>query len=99
MITLTLLDRQEIALHCDLIAWIRANPDTPVRLVGGDTLVVCEPVDEVVRRIAAYRSKVLGDAGLLGVLVRGSAIAPLPPPVERDDEREGGYVPVLEVEP
>ena len=95
MITLTLLDRQEIALNCDLIAWIRANPDTTVRLVGGDTLVVLEPVEEVVRRIAAYRSKVLGDAGILGALVRGGA-PPSPPPPR---EREGTYVPFVEVEP
>jgi uncharacterized protein YlzI (FlbEa/FlbD family) len=70
MILLSRLDRQEIALNCDLILSIEACPDTTVRLVGGDNYLVRESVSEVIERIRAFKSSVLRGAGL-GAVVAG----------------------------
>ncbi len=95
MIKLTLLDRQEIALNCDLIAWIGARPDTTVRMVSGESLVVRETVDEVVQRIVAYRGKVLADSGL-PALLSGASTALLS---GSSLGRAQAFTPLLEVEP
>jgi flagellar protein FlbD len=71
VIKLSRLDRQEIALNCDLIVSIEAHPDTTLRLTTGESLLVLESVDEVVERIAAYRSSVLRRAGFAAVLISG----------------------------
>lgn len=71
MIKLTRLDRQEIALNCDRIVWVESCPDTTVRLEGGESILVRESQDEVIRRVAAFRSLVLREASL-----------PAPPSVE-----------------
>jgi uncharacterized protein YlzI (FlbEa/FlbD family) len=68
MIKLSRLGRQEIAINCDLIAFVEACPDTTVRMIGGDSLIVHESVDEVLHRISAYRSGLLRDAGLAALL-------------------------------
>jgi flagellar protein FlbD len=79
MIKLTRLDRQEIAINSDLIVWVEAHPDTTLRLATGERILVREGLDEVVRRIAAFRSGVLRDAGLAG-LSASDARPPLPAP-------------------
>lgn len=96
MIRLTLLDRQEIALNCDLIAWIGARPDTTVRMVSGESLVVRETVDEVVQRIVTYRSQVLADAGL-GALLSGNLASASSAASLR--KRAQDVLPLFEVEP
>ena len=68
MIRLTRLDRQEIALNCDLIESIEAQPDTTIRLVTGQTRVVRESVDEVLERVREWRASVLERAGIPGLL-------------------------------
>lgn len=68
MITLTRLDRRTIALNSERIVWIEACPDTTLRLVDGDTIVVLEPIDEVLRRIVAFRGAVLREGGLDALL-------------------------------
>jgi flagellar protein FlbD len=73
MIKLTRLDRQEIALNCDRIEWVEACPDTTVRLAGGESILVRESVDEVVARVAAFRSRVLREAALPALLAREPA--------------------------
>jgi uncharacterized protein YlzI (FlbEa/FlbD family) len=79
MIKLSRLGGQEIAINCDLIAFVEACPDTTVRMIGGDSLIVLERVEEVLHRIAAYRSGLLRDAGLAALLspwVRPAAALP-----------------------
>jgi len=79
MIELSRLGGQEIAVNCDLIAFVEACPDTTVRMIGGDSLIVLESVEEVLQRIAAYRSGILRDAGLGALLapwVRPAAALP-----------------------
>jgi flagellar protein FlbD len=87
MIKLSRLGRHEIALNCDLIAFVEACPDTTVRMVGGESLIVHESVDEVLQRISAYRCGLLRDAGLSALLspcIRPPAAAGAPGP-EADD--------------
>ncbi len=60
MITLTRLDKRVIVLNADLIKMIEATPDTIITLINGDTMVVLDSVDEVVRRAIDYQRQVRG---------------------------------------
>ncbi len=71
MICVSRLNRQEVTLNADLIERIEAAPDTTIRLITGESLVVREDVAEVVRRIVAYRSRLLAGAGLPALLASG----------------------------
>ena len=42
-------------LNAEVIETIEETPDTVVTLVNGKKLIVDEPMDEVVRRVMAYR--------------------------------------------
>ena len=76
MIRVSRLDRQEVAINCDLIESIEAKPDTTIRLVGGQSIVVREALEEILERIAEYRAHVLGRAGLGALMsVRPRAFA------------------------
>lgn len=55
MILLTRLDGDGFVLNGDLIRYVESCPDTLITLVGGETLMVREPLDEVVRRAVAYQ--------------------------------------------
>jgi len=68
MIVVTRLDRREVALNCDLIESVDARPDTTIRLVTGQSLVVRESVSEVVERIRAWRIGLIEGAGLASLL-------------------------------
>jgi flagellar protein FlbD len=72
MVRLTRLNHREIAINCDLIEWTEALPDTTVRLVSGEHILVLESVDEVIRRISEYRRGLLASAGLAAVLTSGA---------------------------
>jgi flagellar protein FlbD len=60
MITVTRLDRRVVVLNADLIKMLEATPDTIVTLVSGDTLVVRDSVDDVVRKVIDYQRQVHG---------------------------------------
>jgi len=60
MITITRLDRRVVVLNADLIKMIESTPDTIITLLNGDTVVVRETVDEVVRRATDYQRQVRG---------------------------------------
>lgn len=55
MIRLTNLAGEAFILNADLIRYVEARPDTFITLVGGERLVVREPIDEVVRRAVRYQ--------------------------------------------
>ncbi|MBQ7516653.1 MAG: flagellar FlbD family protein [Schwartzia sp.] len=42
-------------LNAEIIETIEETPDTVITLVSGKKLIVDEPMDEVVRRVMAYR--------------------------------------------
>ena len=45
----------EFVLNAELIETIEQTPDTVVTLMNGKKLIVAEPMEEVVRRVMAYR--------------------------------------------
>lgn len=55
MIELTHLGGEPFVLNADLIRYVEMRPDTFITLVGGERLVVTEPMDEVVRRAVRYQ--------------------------------------------
>ena len=60
MITVTRLDRRVVVINAELIKMIEATPDTIISLINGDSLIVRESVDEVVRRAIDYARQVRG---------------------------------------
>ncbi len=60
MITLTRLDQRVIVVNAELIKMIEATPDTIITLINGDSLLVREPVEEVVRRAVDYARQIRG---------------------------------------
>ncbi len=60
MITITRLDKRVVVLNADLIKMIESTPDTIITLINGDSLVVRDSVDEVVRRAVDYQRQVRG---------------------------------------
>jgi len=65
VILVTRLDGSELALNCDLIVEIEACPDTTVRLLNGESLIVRESVEELVESVADFRAGILARSGLL----------------------------------
>ncbi len=55
MILLTRLTGDGFVLNGDLIRYVESCPDTLVTLTSGETLMVRESLDEVVRRAVAYQ--------------------------------------------
>ena len=60
MITLTRLDKRVVVLNAELIKMLESTPDTIVTLLNGDTLIVRESVEEVVRRAIDYARQIRG---------------------------------------
>lgn len=60
MIQLTRLNHVPLVLNSDLIEHIEATPDTVIALTGGQSFMVLESPDEVVRRIVAFRRLIYG---------------------------------------
>jgi len=59
VILVTRLDGSQLALNSDLIVEVEACPDTTVRLLGGDSLIVRESVTDVVQAVVAFRAEIL----------------------------------------
>jgi flagellar protein FlbD len=60
MITVTRLDQRVVVVNADLVKMLEATPDTIITLVSGETLIVRESVEEVVRRAIDYQRQVRG---------------------------------------
>ena len=58
MITLTRLDERVVVVNAELIKMLESTPDTIITLINGDTLVVRESVEEVVRRAIDYARQI-----------------------------------------
>jgi len=58
MIEVTRLDGSRLIVNSDLIEFIEATPDTVLSLTTHKKLIVREGVEEVVRRIVAYRQRI-----------------------------------------
>ncbi|MBZ4666233.1 flagellar FlbD family protein [Mahella sp.] len=55
MIKLTRLNGKEFVVNDDLIEMMEATPDTVITMTNGSKIVVSESVDEVIKRIIAFR--------------------------------------------
>lgn len=60
MITVTRLDKRVVVINADMIRMIEATPDTIITLINGDTMVLQDSVEEVVRRATDYQRQVRG---------------------------------------
>lgn len=60
VITVTRLDKRIVVINADLIKMLEATPDTIITLINGDTVIVRESVEEVVRRAIDYARQVRG---------------------------------------
>ena len=54
MIRLTRLNQEEFIFNAELIRYVERCPDTLITLTNGETLMVAEPLEEVVRRTISY---------------------------------------------
>ena len=72
MIRLTRLNRQPITVNADWIGSIEPTPDTMLRLITGESLLVRESVEEVVELVIDFRARVLAGAGLSGLVAPSS---------------------------
>ena len=54
MIRLTRLNGKEFVVNADLIRTVEATPDTTLTLIGGERMIVREPVEIVVHRTVDY---------------------------------------------
>ncbi len=73
MILLTRLDGKELVVNADHILTVEATPDSVLLLTTGQKLMVEEPVEEVVDRVAAWHRRVRA-----GPVVLRGGLDPLP---------------------
>lgn len=64
MIELTRLNGTPMMLNSDLIKTAEASPDTMLTLIHGEKLIVRENIDEIAKRVIAYRSLLLTNVAL-----------------------------------
>ncbi|MGH9588326.1 MAG: flagellar FlbD family protein [Acidobacteriaceae bacterium] len=65
MIELTRLNGNRLAVNSDLIEYAESAPDTLLKMVTGEKLLVTESLAEVAERMAAFRARTLADAARL----------------------------------
>lgn len=54
MITVTRLNGRKLVVNADLIRTVEENPDTTIRLINGDHVIVKESMQEVVELAIEY---------------------------------------------
>jgi flagellar protein FlbD len=58
VIVLTRLNGQPIMLNCDLIESVERNGETIITLTTGNVVVVREPLEEIERKVVAFKRKI-----------------------------------------
>ncbi len=58
MIVLTRLNGQPVMLNCDLIESVEQDAESVITLTTGNAVVVREPLDEIERRVVAFKRKI-----------------------------------------
>lgn len=58
MIKLTRLHNQIVVVNPDHIYEVEARPDTTLRLVNGETIIVRETLDELIDKVVEYRQRI-----------------------------------------
>ncbi len=54
MITVTRLNGNKFVVNADLIRTVESNPDTTIKLINGDTIIVKESMQQVVELAIDY---------------------------------------------
>jgi flagellar protein FlbD len=54
MITVTRLNGQKFVVNADLIRTVEENPDTTIKLINGDHIIITEPMARVVELAIEY---------------------------------------------
>lgn len=54
MIQVTRLNGKEIVVNADLIRTVEENPDTTIRLLNGDVIIVRESMRDIIDRCIEY---------------------------------------------
>jgi len=72
VILLTKLDKHKVLVLIDNIKYIESTPDTLVRFINGDMLIVCETMDEIANLVFNFKRKCLSQD-----LNSASALAPV----------------------
>lgn len=62
MILLTKLDKSKVLVSLDNIKFVESTPDTLVRFVNGDLLIVSESLDEIARLVEEFKTRCLAAA-------------------------------------
>ncbi len=57
LITVTRLNGSEFVINAEMIETIEAAPDTIITLTNKSKFVVCEGVEEIVRRVVQYKRR------------------------------------------
>lgn len=60
VIVLTRLNGHPVMLNCDLIESVEQNGETIITLTTGNSVVVREPLEEIERRVVAFKHKIYG---------------------------------------
>ncbi len=60
MIPVTRLDGRVVVVNADMIKIVEATPDTILTLLNGDTMMVRDSVDDIVRKAIDYQRQVRG---------------------------------------
>lgn len=81
MLKLTRLNNKIVVVNPDHIETADAFPDTTLRLIGGDRIIVRESLDELIEKVVAYRRHVSDARAVATLTVRHVADA-------RDEEEE-----------
>lgn len=57
MIKVTRINDTQLVLNSDLIEFVEATPDTIISLTTGKKILVRESVDEIIDRVASFKSR------------------------------------------
>lgn len=79
MIQLTRLNHDEITINSDLIECLEHTPDTLIKLTTGETMMVLESVEQVVKKVVEFKRRIY-------CTVPGSRLDPAIPTLEVDSE-------------
>jgi flagellar protein FlbD len=60
MIKLTKINGSPVVVNADLLEMVEATPDTIVTLSTGKKILVRDSIDEVIRKVVAYKQEVGG---------------------------------------
>lgn len=63
MIKLTRLHNQVVVVNPDHIYEAEATPDTTLRLVNGERIIVKETLDELIQKVVEYRRRIRDELG------------------------------------